>query len=147
MKFSTILAIPFAIVFANAAAAPAVTAAPAPAADNPYTIYPPVPKTASINGFADRIYDQIPKCAQECVKQSTSSTPCPYWDTGCLCVIPNFTGAVGNCVASKCRGADVTNFRKLAVGACAAAGVWDPYWIIPASVSSALDAAATATGN
>ena len=68
MKFSTILAIPFAIAFANAAAAPAVTAAPAPA-DNPYTIYPPVPKTASINGFADRIYDQIPKCAQECVSK------------------------------------------------------------------------------
>ena len=43
-----------------------------------------VPKTASINGFADPIYDLLPDCAKECVKFSTSNTPCPYWDTGCF---------------------------------------------------------------
>ena len=133
--------------FANANAALLCHCCPAPAADNPYTIYPPVPKTASINGFADRIYDQI----QSVLKNVLSKVPAlllVHTGIPVACVLsPNFTGAVGNCVASKCHGADVTNFRKLAVSACAAAGVWDPYWIIPASVSSALDAAATATGN
>ena len=70
---------------------------------NAYTAYPSVAKTASINGFADKIYDQLPECAKECVKQSTSNTPCPYWDTGCLCVMPQFGGAIGDCVAKTVR--------------------------------------------
>ena len=40
-----------------------ITSAPSTPEDNPYTIYPSVAKTASINGFADRIYDQLPECA------------------------------------------------------------------------------------
>ena len=63
-----------------------------------HTIFPvllkPLPSTVSLTES-----DQLPECAKECVKQSTSSTPCPYWDTGCLCVMPQFAGAVGNCVA------------------------------------------------
>ena len=109
-----------------------------------YTQYPSVPHTASINGFADRIYDQVPSCAQECLKQSTSNTPCPYWDTGCLCVMPQFGGAVGNCVAENCQGSDVGSFESLATSICSSAGVWEPYWMIPGSVSSALASAATA---
>ncbi|CAX41906.1 cell surface antigen, putative [Candida dubliniensis CD36] len=109
-----------------------------PEGDNPYTVFPSVAKTASINGFADRIYDQLPECAKECVKQSTSNTPCPYWDTGCLCVMPQFGGAVGNCVAKNCKGKDVGSVESLATSLCSAAGVWEPYWMIPSSVSDAL---------
>ena len=50
---------------------------------NAYTAYPSVAKTASINGFADKIYDQLPECAKECVKQSTSNT---HVHTGILVV-------------------------------------------------------------
>ena len=116
----------------------AATASAVPDGANPYTIYPSVAKTASINGFADRIYDQLPECAKECVKQSTSNTPCPYWDTGCLCVMPQFGGAVGNCVAKNCKGKDVGSVESLATSLCSAAGVWEPYWMIPSSVSDAL---------
>jgi len=115
-----------------------------PEGDNPYTIFPSVAKTASINGFADRIYDQLPECAKECVKQSTSSTPCPYWDTGCLCVMPQFAGAVGNCVAKNCKGKEVGSVESLATSICSSAGVWEPYWMIPSSVSDALAKAANA---
>ena len=115
-----------------------------PEGDNPYTIFPSVAKTASINGFADRIYDQLPECAKECVKQSTSSTPCPYWDTGCLCVMPQFAGAVGNCVAKNCKGKEVGSVESLATSICSSAGVWEPYWMIPSSVSDALAKAADA---
>lgn len=111
---------------------------------NQYTQYPSVPKTASINGFADRIYDQVPSCAQECLRESTGSTPCPYWDTGCLCVMPQFGGAIGNCVAENCKGSEIGNFESLATSLCSVAGVWEPYWMIPGSVSDALASAATA---
>ncbi|KAG2731018.1 hypothetical protein G9P44_006167 [Scheffersomyces stipitis] len=66
-----------------------ITEAPTTSTDNPYTQYPSVPKTASINGFADRIYDDLPACAQPCMFQNTGITPCPYWDTGCSCVMPS----------------------------------------------------------
>ncbi|CAX41938.1 GPI-anchored cell wall protein, putative [Candida dubliniensis CD36] len=122
----------------------AATASAVPDGANPYTIYPSVAKTASINGFADRIYDQLPECAKECVKQSTSNTPCPYWDTGCLCVMPQFGGAVGNCVAKNCKGKDVGSVESLATSLCSAAGVWEPYWMIPSSVSDTLAKAANA---
>ena len=76
-----------------------ITSAPSTPEDNPYTIYPSVAKTASINGFADRIYDQLPECAKPCMFQNTGVTPCPYWDTGCLCIMPTFAGAIGSCIA------------------------------------------------
>ncbi|RCK59449.1 Repressed by TUP1 protein 5 [Candida viswanathii] len=112
--------------------------------DNPWATFPSVPKTASINGFADRIYDLVPACAQECLRESTRSTPCPYWDTGCLCVMPQFAGNIGNCVAENCRGEEIGSFESLATSLCSTVGVWEPYWMIPASVSSALAEAATA---
>ena len=56
-------------------------------------------RTASINGFADKLYDQLPECAKPCMFQNTGITPCPYWDAGCLCVMPQFAGAIGSCVA------------------------------------------------
>lgn len=133
MHFSTI------ILTASTALAATITSA-----TNPYATYPPVPKTASINGFADRIYGELPSCAKECVKRSTSNTPCPYWDTGCLCVMPNFGGPIAECFASSCKGENVKSASSLAVSACSVAGVWDPYWIIPATASSALAAAETA---
>ncbi|KAG5418734.1 hypothetical protein I9W82_003452 [Candida metapsilosis] len=109
-----------------------------------WSTYPSVPKTASINGFADRIYDQLPSCAQPCVRESTGSTPCPYWDTGCLCIMPQFAGAIGNCVAENCKGQEVVQFESLATSICSSAGVWEPYWMPPASVTTALSTAAAA---
>ena len=32
---------------------------------------------------------------------NTGITPCPYWDAGCLCVMPQFAGAIGSCVADR----------------------------------------------
>lgn len=112
--------------------------------DNNWSTYPSVAKTASINGFADRIYDLVPQCAQECLKESTGSTPCPYWDTGCLCIMPQFAGAIGNCVAENCQGQNVVQFESLATSLCSSAGVWEPYWMPPASVTTALSTAAAA---
>ena len=87
--YSTMLpSIVISIVLASfVSAESSITEAPTTTAeDNPYTIYPSVAKTASINGFADRIYDQLPECAKPCMFQNTGVTPCPYWDTGC-CVL------------------------------------------------------------
>lgn len=111
-------------------------------AENPYATFPSVPRTASINGFADRIYDQLPECAKACMFESTGSTPCPYWDTGCLCVMPQFGGAIGQCVADNCQGDAIGSVEYLATSICSSAGVWDPYWFIPESVSEALASAA-----
>ncbi|KAM9923150.1 hypothetical protein OXX59_005348, partial [Metschnikowia pulcherrima] len=106
-----------------------------------YDTYPSVAKTASINGFADKIYDQLPSCAQSCVRESTSSTPCPYWDTGCLCVISTFASNVADCIAENCQGSDVQSAESLATSICSSAGVDAPYWYIDSSASSALAAA------
>lgn len=111
-------------------------------AENPYATFPSVPRTASINGFADRIYDQLPECAKACMFENTGSTPCPYWDTGCLCVMPQFGGAIGQCVADNCQGDAIGSVEYLATSICSSAGVWDPYWFIPESVSEALASAA-----
>ena len=124
-----------------------ITSAPSTPEDNPYTIYPSVAKTASINGFADRIYDQLPECAKPCMFQNTGVTPCPYWDTGCLCIMPTFAGAIGSCIAEKCKGQDVVSATSLGTSICSVAGVWDPYWMLPANVQSSLNAAATAVAS
>ncbi|GEQ69469.1 hypothetical protein JCM33374_g3141 [Metschnikowia sp. JCM 33374] len=110
-----------------------------------YETYPSVAKTASINGFADKLYGNLPACAQQCVKQSTSSTPCPYWDAGCLCVMSNFGSAVANCIAQNCQGADVGSAESLATSVCSSAGVPSPYWYIDSGASSALGAAEAKT--
>lgn len=109
---------------------------------NPYATYPSVAHTASINGFADRIYGQLPQCAKSCVTRSTSSTPCPYWDTGCLCVMTPWANPVANCIAELCRGFDVVSATSLAISLCSSAGVWEPYWIIDESISTSLSIAA-----
>ncbi|ABN66273.1 repressed by TUP1 protein 5, partial [Scheffersomyces stipitis CBS 6054] len=125
---------------AGAVAADTTTAA----GDNPYATFPSVPKTATINGFADRIYALLPECARDCVRESTGSTPCPYWDTGCLCVMPQWGAAVAQCFVDNCQGDDVHVATSLAISQCSSAGVWEPYWMIPASLSTALDQAAAA---
>ncbi|KAI5954894.1 hypothetical protein KGF54_001455 [Candida jiufengensis] len=144
MKFSILIPIASVISIVSASPAPAVTAPPNPSSTgvNPWATYPSVAKTASINGFADKIYDQLPSCAQPCVKKDTKVTPCPYWDTGCLCVMPNFAGPIGECIASNCIGNEVKIATSLATSICSSAGVWDPYWMIPPSVSSTLSVAA-----
>lgn len=112
------------------------------AADNPYSNYPSVAKTATINGFADKVYDAYPQCAKECLKQSTANTPCPYWDIGCLCVMSQWNSPVAQCIANNCAGSDVSSASNVAVNSCSAAGVWLPYWIINDAASSALNSAA-----
>lgn len=102
--------------------------------------YPQVPKSASINGFADPIYSRLPDCAKECVKTTTKITPCPYWDTGCFCVMPQWSGIVGSCFAQKCKGEDVASATSLAYSLCESAGA--NIWMMPASVSTELSLAA-----
>lgn len=108
-------------------------------ADN-YATYPKIPKTASINGFADPIVDLLPDCAKDCVKYSTKNTPCPYWDTGCFCVMPQWSGLVGQCIAKNCKGEDVQSARFLATSLCSTVGA--NTWMMPASISTMLSTAA-----
>ncbi|KAI5970504.1 hypothetical protein CANMA_000413 [Candida margitis] len=108
-------------------------------ADN-YATYPQVPKTASINGFADPIVDLLPACAKECVRYSTSNTPCPKWDTGCLCVMPQWSGEVAECIAQNCTGSDVQSARYLATSLCSTVGA--NTWMMPGSISTMLSTAA-----
>ena len=114
----------------------------ASAAENPYAHYPPVAKTATINGFGDRVYDAFPQCAKDCVRKSTSNTPCPYWDIGCLCMMPQFQSEVALCIADNCSGSNVESASQVAVNSCSAAGVNSPYWFINGAASTALSFAA-----
>lgn len=113
------------------------------AADN-WSTYPAVPKTASINGLADPINDKLPECAKECFAKDVSATPCPYWDTGCLCVMTPWTDPVGECLVSKCEGSDAQSATELAKSACKSAGVWEPYFIMGDDVAASLDAVSPA---
>lgn len=106
-----------------------------------WATYPQVPKTASINGFADPIYTKLPDCAQECVEFDTDNTPCPYWDTGCFCVMPQWAGEVAECLVSKCSGDDISSATSLATSLCSSVGA--NQWLIPASLSTALSSAVT----
>lgn len=106
---------------------------------NNWATYPSVPKTASINGFADPIYTKLPDCAQDCVDIDTDNTPCPYWDTGCFCVMPQWAGLVAECFVSKCEGEEVASATSLAVSLCSSVGA--NQWLMPASLSTALSSA------
>lgn len=87
-----------------------------------FRTYPKVPKTATFNGFADPIIDKLPDCAKECVKEDTGSTPCPYWDTGCFCVMPQWAGPVNECFA-KCENPDDVKLATLlAYSLCTSVG-------------------------
>ena len=110
-----------------------------------YETYPTVAHTASINGFADKIYDRLPECAKPCVQQDTGNTPCPYSDPGCLCVMSNWGGPVAECIAENCQGDNVVTATSLATSICSSAGVPSPFWFIPASASADLLEAAEAT--
>lgn len=105
-----------------------------------YATYPSVPKTASINGFSDMIKSKFPACAYDCADFSTSNTPCPYWDTGCLCVMPQWSGQVASCIAESCTGTDVELATSLAYSLCSSVGA--NLWMMPASISTALETAA-----
>lgn len=107
-----------------------------------YDTYPSVAKTASINGFADPIYDQLPECAKECVEYDTDNTPCPNWDPGCLCYMPQWSGEVASCFAEKCSGDELKSATSLAYGICDKVGA--SKWEMPSSVSKALSSAAEA---
>ncbi|PSK38420.1 hypothetical protein C7M61_002983 [Candidozyma pseudohaemuli] len=107
---------------------------------NQWSTYPSVPKTATYNGFADPIYDDLPECAKSCVELSTRSTPCPYWDTGCLCVMPQWSGLVAQCIVEGCRNTEVASATSLAMSLCIKVGA--NAWIMPSSVSDMLSLAA-----
>lgn len=128
-----IFALPLAAIIATVAAADE---------GNQWATYPSVPKTATINGFADPVFDSLPECAQPCVKESVSSTPCPYWDTGCLCVMTTWSSKVTECYAENCSGADAQKAYDASVQVCKNAGVWEPYWIINDAASQAISSAA-----
>lgn len=128
-----IFALPLAAIIATVAAADE---------GNQWATYPSVPKTATINGFGDPVFDSLPACAQPCVRESTSSTPCPYWDTGCLCVMTTWSSKVTECYAENCSGSDAQKAYDASVQVCKNAGVWEPYWIINDAASSAISSAA-----
>lgn len=102
--------------------------------------YPQVPKTASVNGFSDPIKSKLPSCASECADFSTKNTPCPYWDTGCLCVMPQWSGQVAACIAKSCSGEDVASATSLAYSLCSSVGA--NVWMMPGSLSTSLSEAA-----
>lgn len=120
----------------------ALVASVAAETTNQWATYPSVPKTATINGFADPVFDSLPECAQPCVKESTSSTPCPYWDTGCLCVMQTWSSKVTECYAEKCTGSDAQKAYDASVQICKNAGVWEPYWIVNEAAEAAISSAA-----
>ncbi|CUM56944.1 unnamed protein product [Debaryomyces tyrocola] len=101
--------------------------------------YPSVAHTATINGFADPIYYELPECAHSCVKKDTDAMS--YWNTGCICVMSNW-GA--ECIAENCKGSEVSTATSLATSIYFSAGV-PTYWYIPASDVTALLSAAEAT--
>lgn len=105
-----------------------------------WATYPAVPKTATINGFADPIKSLFPSCAADCADLSTNNTPCPYWDTGCLCIMPQWAGQVAGCIALSCSGSDVVSATSLAYSLCSKVGA--NLWMMPGSVSTALSKAA-----
>lgn len=107
---------------------------------NNWATYPSVAKSASINGFADPIYTKLPECGQECVDIPTDNTPCPYWDTGCFCVMPQWAGLIGECFASKCSGDDVASATSLALSLCSSVGA--NMFLVPASITAVLNEAA-----
>ncbi|SGZ48175.1 CIC11C00000001863 [Sungouiella intermedia] len=100
-----------------------------------------LPRTATINGFADPIYDRLPECAKECVDQPVSF--CPYWEPGCLCVT-NFANLVAQCYVESCVGNDIVVAVSLANSVCAWVGVPTPYFRVAASYSTLFDELATA---
>ena len=124
----------------------ATTAAVVSAAEG-YETYPSVAHTATYNGFADPLIPRVGPCVQECLKANpgTGMTPCPYWDTGCLCIMPMFGNIVADCIAALCVGDEVKLATEQAVEVCLAAGVWDPYWFYGDAQLAALLAAAAKT--
>lgn len=105
-----------------------------------WATYPSVPKTATINGFSDPIKSLLPECASLCADFSTGNTPCPYWDTGCLCVMPQWSGQVAACIVESCSASDVALATALAYSLCSKVGA--NVWMMPASLSTALSSAA-----
>ncbi|EMG47531.1 putative cell surface antigen [Candida maltosa Xu316] len=106
-----------------------------------FATFPNIQTTASINGFADPIYDLMPECARyHCLKFGTNLTPCAQWDAPCLCVNSKWMGLVGQCIADNCRGEDVASATFLAKSVCSAVGI--NTFSIAKSVSKLLTSAA-----
>ncbi|KAG7664400.1 uncharacterized protein J8A68_002073 [[Candida] subhashii] len=125
-----------------------ITNPPTPAASETEAAQsiPDLPRTATINGFVDMVYDYIPDCAKECVvNQPIDGLPCPYWGTPCFCVMPSYNGPIGQCVAQECKGKDVDQMTEVATSICSKYGVYEPYWVIPDDVRESLEEAAAAT--
>jgi DNA polymerase sigma len=104
-----------------------------------FATYPKVPKSYTINGFADPVYDAIPECAKECVSYK-NPTICPTFDSGCFCVMPNWNALVAECLVNKCSGKDVVQATSAITSMCNRVGA--NTWAMPASYSTALSNAA-----
>lgn len=114
-----------------------VLAATALAAD--FATFPKVPKTYTINGFADPVYDAIPECAKECVSFE-NPTICPTFDSGCFCVMTNWNALVAECLVKNCAGDDIVQATSAITSMCNRVGA--NTWAMPASYSDALEQAA-----
>jgi hypothetical protein len=103
-----------------------------------YGTYPQVPKSYTINGFADPVYDNLPSCAKSCVTMK-NPTVCPDFDSGCFCVMPNWNGLVASCLVDSCNGGDVKQASEVIVSMCNRVGA--NTWALPPALSTSISSA------
>lgn len=90
----------------------------------PWLHFPPVSRLYELNGLSDRFFKESDTCVQNCLTKhkSTEMTPCPVWDTGCLCIFHTFNDVWMKCVLNDC-----PQFAKdvevKGIAACTKAGV------------------------
>ena len=122
---------------AASSSSPAITASPIASSS---ASRPTLARTATINGFADPIYDRLPTCAKGCMDAPVGF--CPYWEPGCLCVMTFFGDPIAQCWAENCVGEDIVVAASLATSVCHSIGA--PDWKISPSLSTVLSELATA---
>ncbi|CAE6537725.1 unnamed protein product [Rhizoctonia solani] len=83
---------------------------------------------------------QIPSCALTCMTSANTGS-CSSTDNTCLCKSTAFVDSTYNCIASTCKGDDLTNAVAAARALCVAAGV-----TLTQTMPAATGGTATATG-
>lgn len=110
--------------------------------------YPKVERKFVFNGLADRLYNEVSPCVQQClVDHKDAPNYCPKWDPGCHCVMEKFNNEWAGCVANKCHGKEVVNAEASVNKVCKDVGVDYPkLWYVSDSVQHKLDVAKTRIG-
>ncbi|KAG8715041.1 hypothetical protein FRC11_006001 [Ceratobasidium sp. 423] len=84
---------------------------------------------------------QIPSCALTCMTSADTGS-CASTDNTCLCKSESFVNSTYTCIASTCKGDDLTNAVAAARALCIAAGV-----TLTQTVPASTGAGATATSH